>query len=134
MPRIRLTDEEIAVLARYLAAMGARPDEAIALPDAKAFPAAKLEEGKNTFVLVCAQCHALGQVVATPLAAQQGPDLIHAAGRVDFDWAKPWIQDPKAIDPKTRMTIPGLAPDQVDAVRMFVWKTSLDAAPAPAHR
>lgn len=133
MPRIPLTDEEIGVLARYLATMGARPDDtAIALPDAGAFPAGKVEEGKNTFVLVCAQCHALGTVVATPLAAQQGPDLIHVAGRVDFAFAKTWIQDPKAVDPKTRMTIPGLSPEQVEAVRMFVWKTSLEAV--PAHR
>src|SRR5262249_1174787 len=106
MPQLALTDGEIEVVARYLAATGRRADAPIQIPDVASFPAAKVEAGKNTFVLVCAQCHALGKVVETPLASQQGPDLIHVAGRVDYEWAKRWITDPKAFDPKTKMLIP----------------------------
>jgi hypothetical protein len=44
-----------------------------------------------------------------------------------YDWAHPWILDPKKLDASTKMTVPGLTPEQVEAVRMFVWKTSLEA-------
>ena len=33
------------------------------------------------------------------------------------------------IDPKTRMTNAGITPEQVEAVRMFVWKTSIENWP-----
>ena len=128
MPQLALSDGEIDALARYLAAMGRRPDAAVTLPDVKSFPATKVDAGKNTFVLVCAQCHSLGKVVETPPATQQGPDLIRVAGRVDYEWAQRWILDPTKIDPKTKMLIPGgVTPDDVESVRMFVWKTSADA-------
>jgi hypothetical protein len=79
------------------------------------------------------QCHALGNIVATPLASQQGPDLIRVAGRVDYAFAKRWITNPKAFDPKTKMLIPVVVtPDDIDNVRMFVWKTSVEAKAAAA--
>jgi cytochrome c oxidase cbb3-type subunit 2 len=128
MPNLALADGEIDVLARYLAATGGRADAPVAIPDPTTFPAAKVEAGKNTFVIVCAQCHALGKMVETPLASQQGPDLIRVAGRVDYEWAKQWITDPKKLDPKTKMLIPTLlTPADVDNVRMFLWKTSVEA-------
>jgi mono/diheme cytochrome c family protein len=133
MPRIPLTDPEIDALAAYLAAVGGHPDKPTALPDASAFPAARLEAGKNDFVLRCAQCHSLGKLIETPLAAQQGPDLIRVAGRVDWAWARDWILDPKKIDPKTRMTATDMTPEQVEAVRMFVWKASMDAGAGTQH-
>ena len=55
--------------------------------------------------------------------------LPHGVTR-DYEFAKRWILDPKAIDPKTRMVVPDVTPEQVDAVRMFVWKTSMDAGGA----
>jgi cytochrome c oxidase cbb3-type subunit 2 len=132
MPQLPLADDEIDALARYLAAIGNRPDAPVALPEVASFPAAKLEAGKNRFVLTCAQCHSLGKVVETPLAAQQGPDLIRVAGRVDYEWAKKWILDPTKIDAKTKMLIPGggVTPEDVENVRMFVWKTSIEAKAA----
>jgi cytochrome c oxidase cbb3-type subunit 2 len=134
MPELKLTDTEIDAMARYLAVTGGRPDAPIAVPDVASFPAAKVEAGKNTFVLVCAQCHSLGKVVETPLASQQGPDLIRVAGRVDYEWAKRWITDPRKLDPKTKMLIPvALTPDDIDNVRMFVWKTSVEAKGTTAN-
>jgi len=136
MPPLVLADDEIDAAARYLAAIGKRPDAATALPDVSSFPAEKVEAGKNRFVLTCAQCHSLGKVVETPLAAQQGPDLIRVAGRVDFEFAKRWILDPTKIDAKTKMLIPGggLTPEDVENVRMFVWKTSIEAKTAAASQ
>ncbi len=127
MPHLGLEGEEVQVLARYLAAMGKRADGPAKTPDVATFPAARIEEGKSLFTLRCTECHALGKVIETPLAKQQGPDLIRVAGRVDYDWAKKWILDPKKIDPKTKMTVPGITPDQIDSVRMFVWKSAVDA-------
>jgi cytochrome c2 len=116
-------------MARYLAAMGHRKDAPVTPPDPAQFPQAKLDLGKNIFLLRCTECHTLGNVIVTPLAKQQGPDLIRVANRVDFDWAKKWISNPHAVDPKTRMTVPGITPEQVDAVRMFVWKTAIENGP-----
>jgi cytochrome c2 len=129
MPRLALSDDEIEVMARYLAAMGHRKDAPVTPPDTNKFAQADLDLGKNIFLLRCTECHALGNVIPTPLPKQQGPDLIKVAQRVDFDWAKKWISNPHAVDPKTRMTVPGITPEQVDAVRKFVWKTSVDNQP-----
>ena len=132
MPHLGLGDEEIDVLVKYLLAMGKRKDGALPLPNVASFPADKLEQGKNYFVLRCTECHTLGDVIVVPLAKQQGPDLIKVANRVDFDWAKKWISDPKNIDAKTKMTLPDITPEIVESVRMFVWKTSIEAKAAGA--
>jgi mono/diheme cytochrome c family protein len=129
MPRLALDDEEIDVLARYLAAMGKRKDAPVTAPDPAQFTQAQLELGKNIYVLRCTECHNLGKVVETPLIKQQGPDLIRVAARVDFDWAQRWIANPQKIDPKTKMTTAGLTPEQLEAVRRFVWKSSLENQP-----
>jgi cbb3-type cytochrome oxidase cytochrome c subunit len=68
-----------------------------------------------------------GTVIETIPIKQQGPDLIRVAPRIDYEWAKRWITNPAAIDPKTKMTVPNLTPDQVEAVRMFVWKAAIEA-------
>ena len=129
MPALQLTEEEIAAEVAYLGVIGKRPAGAGALPDPATFPAARVEEGKNMFVLRCSQCHALGTIVATPVASQQGPDLIHVARRVDYAWSKEWISDPRKWDPNTRMQVTEITPAQIDSVRMFLWKVSMDAAP-----
>ena len=128
MPDLKLPPDEVETLARYLVAIGKRQDAPLVLPDPATFPAAKVAEGNGLFMLRCTECHQLGTVIQTPLIKQQGPDLINVAGRVDYAWARRWILDPKAIYPATKMTVPGLTPEQVDAVRMFVWKTSMEEA------
>ena len=110
---------------------GRRPDPSPALPDTASFPADKVDEGKSLYVLRCAECHDLGKVIETPAVKQQGPDLINVARRIDYAWAKDWIIDPKKLDPKTKMVMPGLTPDDVEKVRMFMWKVSMEASPAP---
>jgi cytochrome c oxidase cbb3-type subunit 2 len=124
MPDLKLEQAEIEVAARYLGAMSKRRGTELARFDPSAFPAERVEEGKNLYVIRCAECHTLGNVIETPLIKQQGPDLIRVAKRIDFDWAKKWILDPTKIDPATKMTVPGLTPEQVDSVRMFLWKSS----------
>lgn len=125
MPGIQIAPEDRPVLAAYIQAMGKRKSIAPP-PDVSAFPAARVEEGKNLYVLRCAQCHQLGKVVETPAATQQGPDLVNVSGRVDYGWSQQWVLDPKKIDPNSKMTVQGLTPEQVESVRMFVWKTSAE--------
>jgi mono/diheme cytochrome c family protein len=127
MPQLGLSDEEVEVMTNYLAAVGKRHEGPIALPDVSKFPADKLGEGQLLFMLRCTECHNLGNVIGTPPAKQQGPDLIRVAHRVDYEWAKNWILNPKKVDPNTRMIVPDITPEQVEAVRMFVWKTAIDA-------
>jgi mono/diheme cytochrome c family protein len=132
MPALGLSDEEVEVMTKYLAAVGKRQDTPLALPDASKFPESKVGEGKLVYMLRCTECHNLGTVIEVPLVKQQGPDLIHVAGRVDYEWVKNWILNPKQIDPKTKMTVPDITAEQADAVRMFIWKTSIEAGHAPA--
>jgi len=87
----------------------------------------KLAEGQLLFMLRCTECHNLGKVIESPPIKWQGPDLIRVAGRVDYDFARRWILDPHKIEPQTKMVVPGLSPEQVDAVSAFVWKASIEA-------
>jgi mono/diheme cytochrome c family protein len=133
MPRIPFADGEVDALVHYLAAVG-KHEKAFAPPDPAQFPAEQVAAGKNVFVLRCAQCHGLGKVIETPPMTQQGPDLIHVARRVDYEWAKAWIMNPQLIDPQTKMVVPGVTAAEADQVRMFVWKTSLEQDGAPGPR
>lgn len=128
MPGFVLDETEVEVMTRYLAAMGNRTDAPLVLPDVAAFPPAKLEEGKNFYLLRCGECHQLGKVIEVPAAKQQGPDLINVASRIDFLWVKKWVMDPKSVDPKSKMTVPEMTPEQVDSVLQFVWKHSMEAS------
>jgi mono/diheme cytochrome c family protein len=131
MPQLALSDEEIEVMTTYLATVGKRAVGPVDVPDPATFPPEKVEQGKLLYVVRCTECHNLGTAIPTLPIKQQGPDLILVPHRVDFEWAKRWIQNPKAIDPKTKMVGPDLTPEQVEAVRMFVWKTAIDAGAKP---
>jgi len=126
MPHLGLSKEEATAMAKYVLAMGERKDEAASLPDTATFDKAKLTLGQSIYGLRCIECHTLGRTIETPLIKQQGPDLALVAGRVDYVWARQWIENPKKIDARTRMTTAGITAEEVDAVRMFVWKASLD--------
>jgi len=131
MPGLKLAPEEVEAATHYLAVIGKRPDTPPPLPDPATFPADKVAEGKSLYVLRCAECHNLAKVIETPPVKQQGPDLINVARRMDYAWARDWILDPTKIDPKTKMVMPGITPDDVDKVRMFVWKASMEAGGNP---
>ena len=134
MPDLKLTDAEVDVLVAYVGAVGKRAYVQRPVANPEPVPQAALDEGKNLFVLRCVQCHGLGNVVGTPAGIQEGPDLIRAARRVDPEWALKFVLDPKKIDPKSRMTVPGLTREQVKAIRDFVWTTSAaNGAALPAE-
>jgi cytochrome c2 len=134
MPHLGLSEEEADAAAKYLAAMGKRKRGPASKPEPGSSVKAKLDEGQLLFMVRCTECHNLGKVIETPLVKQQGPDLINVADRVDYGFARRFILDPKKIDPSSKMTVPGLTLDQVDAVRMFVWKASMEAKGQRASR
>jgi cytochrome c oxidase cbb3-type subunit 2 len=134
MPDLGLAPAEVDAMVRYLAWMGGREVGPVRPPDHATLAQADLAEGKTIFLLRCTECHTLGDVIQTPLAKQQGPDLIRVSDRVDYDWARAWILDPRAVDPRTRMTVPGITEAQADAVRAFVWATALEQQARSASR
>ena len=54
--------------------------------------------------------------------------MIEVANRLDYEWAKQWILDPRKFDPKSKMTVSGLTAQQVESVAMFLWKCSAESA------
>ncbi len=40
----------------------------------------------------------------------------------------------RILDLKTRMTVPDITPEQAEALRMFVWRTAIDAEGATPLR
>lgn len=127
MPHLGLSADEAGVMAAYLAAMGKRPVGPVRPPDPSKFPADRVAEGNLIFMLRCTECHNMKGVIDIPPIKQQGPDLANVPRRVDYEWAQAWILNPRAIDPKTKMTVAGITPEQAEAVRMFVWKKALEA-------
>jgi mono/diheme cytochrome c family protein len=134
MPHLGLSAEEAAVMATYLAAMGNREEGPVTPPDPSAFPPEKIAEGNLIFMLRCTECHNMQGVIDIPTVKQEGPDLIHVPRRVDYEWAQAWILNPRKIDPKTRMVVPNITPEQAEAVRMFIWKSAIEAAGRQAAR
>ena len=47
--------------------------------------------------------------------------------RIRFEWVPTWVNNPQKVYPDTRMVNVNLTPEQVEAVRAFVWKASVDA-------
>jgi mono/diheme cytochrome c family protein len=127
MPDLGLTDAEIDGVLALFAKMANRtyPEPA---PQVEMTDRGKESHGKLLYFLRCTECHNFGNAIPTPLAKQQGPDLIHLAARLRGDWLPKWISDPKSLYPDTRMPNPGLKPDEVEAVRQFIWNTSVENA------
>jgi mono/diheme cytochrome c family protein len=125
MPALGIQPHEAEALAAYLQAMGKRSKPPPAV-DVARFPPNRLAEGQSLYGIRCADCHSLKGVLEIPALKQQGPELSQVNGRLDFEWAARWIHDPKKIDPKTRMTTPGLTAEQARSVAMFIWKISTE--------
>jgi hypothetical protein len=61
--------------------------------------------GKQLFELLkCQQCHVLGTIPKDQPTANLAPDLRMAHERLNSDWLLPWLRNPTAILPGTRMT------------------------------
>lgn len=125
MPDLGLTPQEVDGVLALFAEVAGRSYPEPAEPVAKLDPALE-GEGKLLYFLRCTECHTMADVIPTPAAKQQGPDLANIRDRLRVDWITRWVADPKAIYPETKMTDPRLTPHEVEAVRTFIWNTSVD--------
>jgi mono/diheme cytochrome c family protein len=127
MPDLGLEPEEIAGVLALFGQISGRgyPEPADPVP---AVVQDTSDKGMLLYFLKCTECHNLGDVIQTPLAKQQGPDLIHISQRLRYDWIPAWVEDPEAVYPGTTMIDTNLTPEDIEAVRAFLWKTSTEAA------
>jgi len=126
MPNLHLKPDEIEGVLTLLAHVAGRayPESE---PTAPVIDAAKASEGQLFYVLKCAECHNLGTAIPTPLAKQQGPDLIQVSRRLRYDWIPDWVASPMNVYPGTAMVDTNLTQQEIDVVRAFLWKTSMGA-------
>lgn len=126
MPNLGLSPDEIDAVLAYLASNAHRsyPEPEPPLPT---FDADTIGKGKLIYFLRCTECHNLGAVIPTPVAKQQGPDLINLSKRLRFEFVGPWVKNPKELNPYTRMIVTNLTPEEVTQVSAFVWSTSVEA-------
>jgi mono/diheme cytochrome c family protein len=130
MPDLKLRPDEIEALLRLFAHVAQRP-----YPDPAETPAAlpetDLAKGQLLYVLKCAECHNLGNVIPTPEAKRQGPDLIWANRRLRYDWIPDWVKSPSAVYPGTTMVDTNLSVEEIELIRGFLWKISRDSEKRP---
>ncbi|MCC6273925.1 MAG: c-type cytochrome [Deltaproteobacteria bacterium] len=124
MPNFQLTDAEIDGIVAYFAKISGRQvseptDIAIAIDENK------VKAGQLLYFLKCTECHNMGNVIPTPKAKQQGPDLIQVSRRIRYDWIPTWVNNPKQVYPLARMVDTNLTPEEIEQVRQFIWKTSV---------
>jgi cytochrome c2 len=126
MPNLGLTAEEIEGVVALFGQISGRgypePQE-----PAPAIAADLPDKGKLLYFIKCTECHNLGKVIETPLAKQQGPDLIHISRRLRYNWIPEWVEKPQAVYPGTAMIDTNLKPEDIEAVRAFLWKVSTEA-------
>jgi mono/diheme cytochrome c family protein len=125
MPDLGLQPEEIEGVLAVFGQISGRgyPEPTQTVPELSAELA---DKGKLFYFLKCTECHNLGRVIPTPMAKQQGPDLIHIAERLRYDWIPKWVEKPEAVYPGTAMIDTNLSHEEIEAVRTFLWKTSTD--------
>jgi mono/diheme cytochrome c family protein len=130
MPDLGLEQDEIEGLLALLAEIAGReyPEPPERAPQIDAQVASS---GTLFYVIKCAECHNLGDVIPTPLAKQQGPDLINVSQRLRFEWIPEWVANPLAVYPGTAMVDTNLEPEEIESIRAFLWKTSTQAAGGP---
>jgi cytochrome c2 len=129
MPDLGLTAKEIEGVLAVFANVAHRPYPEPA-PREIVIDESKVAAGQLIYFLKCTECHNMGNVIPLPEAKRQGPDLIEISRRMQFDWIATWVKNPQEVYPDTRMVNTNLTAEQVEEVRAFIWKTSVDAKKA----
>jgi mono/diheme cytochrome c family protein len=136
MPDLGLEPAEVEGVLAVFGEISGRgyPEPAETVP---AHSTALADQGKLYYFLKCTECHNLGEVIPTPLAKQQGPDLVNISRRLRYDWIPAWVEKPQAVYPGTAMIDTNLSAEEIEAVRGFLWRVSSeqlarDPSSAPA--
>ena len=130
MPDLKLSPAEIdALIALFDSLVGPEVVAATEAAAPKQFGDELVARGQLLYFLKCTECHNLGNVVPTPEAKRQGPDLIRVTQRLRYDWIPAWVKNPVAVYPGAAMVDTNLSDDDIEAVRAFLWKTSGGVSP-----
>lgn len=116
MPDFRLSADEAAALAAFLST---RTDETLVPPAgwrAEDSTATRVERGKALFEdELCSTCHTIGE-----RGGQLGPDLTHAAARLQPDYMMALLADPHRINPDSQMLPLDLADEEIRSLVAFL--------------
>lgn len=117
MPAFRLSDEEAGYVADYLMTGRGRPRAAPALIKKGLFSdRAVIKEGEGLFVsLGCTGCHAVNG-----RGSAFAPDLSDTGGKVRPEWLLRWLENPRAVDPNTRMPDLKLTSGEIQAISAYL--------------
>lgn len=129
MPDLKLSPAEIdAIVALFDSLVGPDVVAKLDAPAPPQFDPQLVAKGQLLYFLKCTECHNLGNVVPTPEAKRQGPDLIRVRQRLRYDWIPSWVKNPVAVYPGSAMVDTNLNDDEIESVRAFLWTAS--ATPA----
>jgi mono/diheme cytochrome c family protein len=97
MPQFNMTDEEVSVLADYLAMVMQTPTVNLAGVDSKQFTPQMASLGKQLYEVKyqCQSCHTIGSA-----GGYVGPNLTNAGNWINAAWAEEWLKNPQALQPE----------------------------------
>jgi cbb3-type cytochrome oxidase cytochrome c subunit len=108
MPTFHFTEHEISVLGAYFSSLDkvdwGWTDPTVVTTQESLRAGAQLFE-----VMKCMSCHPTSPVTTVGPDAKVAPNLQLAHSRLRPEWIRPWLLDPSAIAPNTRM--PGFFPE-----------------------
>ena len=116
MPDFRLSPDEAVALAAFLSP---RPDDSLVPRGrwrAEDPTPERIERGKVLFEdELCSTCHTIGEA-----GGQFGPDLTHAAARLQPDYIAALLADPHRINPESQMLPLDLTEEQIRSLVSFL--------------
>lgn len=86
--------------------------------------AASVEEGRSLIVAYgCLGCHAIPGLTGI---AFHGPTLDNAGEKLQPEWLRAWLRDPRAVDPAARMGNFHLSDAQITGLEAFILSLRID--------
>lgn len=107
MPNFQLSDQDAADISAFLIAQS-RPSAAgksspSIIPQAQAAPADATEAATLYGASFCSSCHAVQNAAGNLVGGNFGPELTRVGSKVNPDWLRRWLNDPRQYEPGTRM-------------------------------
>jgi mono/diheme cytochrome c family protein len=103
MPNFQFSDQDAADISAFLIAQstpssGAKTATPAPAPSTDAAEATSLYGGS-----FCASCHAVQNAAGNLVGGNLGPELTRIGSKVNPDWLRRWLDDPREYEPGTRM-------------------------------
>ena len=109
MPNFQLSDQDSADIASFLIAQSTPSSAVENLPPtrsaAQGAAAADATEAATLYgSLFCGSCHAVQNAAGNLVGGDFGPELTRVGSKVNPDWLRRWLADPRQYQPGTRMS------------------------------